>query len=732
MKTDIGSTPIVEGEQTFATAPMGSSAPDSITIGGGSIWVEYGNGANSMGTPPGSSTIVQYSMKGQVENTYTSMGLADGLKYDPVTGNVWVLNNNDGNSTLQFINPATAQISAPLQYDSGYVYGSTSSRGFDDVVFDGNRVFLSETNPANPGDPVIVQLLNGQAPFGTLKTTAILSLGDTGTNLVTGQTHQTLPMTDPDSLKVLPNGELLLTGEADGAYIFVKNPGTAHQTESFVQLPAGNTPDDAIMPTSRSGTFYISNQGANDIISVKVTGLNTNDLYADITSKNELVQIDPRTGAITPIVTGLNSPHGLAFVPSVSDAETPKLSDSSEFSGTRGSGHGGDSGNEQDADHGMRKRQPDHIVVVIEENHDADQIIGSSNAPYINGTLVKDGLYYSNAHGTDHPSQPNYLELFSGANPGVQGVNSPLQQHYPAGTESTPAAQYALAHGDDYNTGQPFSVPNLGAELLAAGKSFAGYSEDLPLVGFTSVDNGTSGINGNRSYVEKHNPWAQFQGSGPNQLPADTNQPFTAFQSISDFSKLPTVSFVVPNEYNDMHDTVSKNGLYADPSTPGFDKFGAPVNGDSTIQNGDTWLKNNLEAYRQWATTHDSLLVTVWDENDYDFTDPNNIPMIVDGDPRLVQPGVNSSYVNHFDLLNTLEGYYGLAPTGKAATADGLPSGSNGKLIPDHGDGNDTANIALLRNYMASSFAAPSNGHGGTLVSDPGTTQQPLVAQPHA
>jgi hypothetical protein len=86
MKTDIGSTPIVEGEQTFATAPMGSSAPDSITIGGGSIWVEYGNGANSMGTPPGSSTIVQYSMKGQVENTYTSMGLADGLKYDPGDG----------------------------------------------------------------------------------------------------------------------------------------------------------------------------------------------------------------------------------------------------------------------------------------------------------------------------------------------------------------------------------------------------------------------------------------------------------------------------------------------------------------------------------------------------------------------------------------------------------------------------------------------------------------------
>jgi hypothetical protein len=247
---------------------------------------------------------------------------------------VWVLNNNDGNATLQFINPATRQVSAPLTYGSGYVYGANSGRGFDDVVFDGNRVFLSETNPANPGDPVIVELLNGQAPFGTLQTTGILSFGDTGTNLVTGQTNQTLPMTDPDSLKLLPNGELLLTGEADGAYIFVKDPGTARQTESFVTLPAGDVPDDAIMPTSRSGTFYISSQGANDIVSVTVTGLNTHDLYADIANKNELVQIDPTTGVVTPLVTGLSSPHGLAFVPSVADTATPSPWGSRQFAGT--------------------------------------------------------------------------------------------------------------------------------------------------------------------------------------------------------------------------------------------------------------------------------------------------------------------------------------------------------------------------------------------------------------
>jgi hypothetical protein len=298
----------------LATAPSGSSAPDSISLGGGSLWVEYGNGADSTGAF-GSSTIVQYGALGQIESSYTITGLADGLKYDPYTGDVWALLNNDGNAALQIIDPATGQVSPVMTYGSGYVYGADSTRGFDDVVFDGKRVFLSETNPANPGDPVIVQLLNGTAPFGTLQTQGILSFGDTGTNLVTGQTNQTLPMTDPDSLKLLPNGDLLLTGEADGAYIFVHDPGTLHQTESFVQLPSGYVGDDAIMPTASSGMFFISNQGANDVLAVTATGLSTHDLYADIPSLNELVQIDPKTGAITPLVTGLSSPHGLAFLP---------------------------------------------------------------------------------------------------------------------------------------------------------------------------------------------------------------------------------------------------------------------------------------------------------------------------------------------------------------------------------------------------------------------------------
>jgi hypothetical protein len=45
-----------------------------------------------------------------------------------------------------------------------------------------------------------------------------------------------------------------------------------------------------------------------------------------------------------------------------------------------------------------------------------------------------------------------------------------------------------------------------------------------------------------------------------------------------------------------------------------------------------------------------------------------------------------------------------------------------------------TANIALLGSYMASSFAAASDGHGGTMISAAAqsTNETPLVTQPHA
>src|ERR1700709_183095 len=94
---------------------------------------------------------------------------------------------------------------------------------------------------------------------------------------------------------------------------------------------------------------------------------------------------------------------------------------------------------------------PDHVVVVIEENHSHSEIIGNPDAPYTNW-LAENGLSLADAHGLTHPSQPNYIGLFSGSTQGVVDNNGP----------------YTF-----------INVPNLGSQLFAAGKSFIGYAEGL-------------------------------------------------------------------------------------------------------------------------------------------------------------------------------------------------------------------------------------------------------------
>jgi hypothetical protein len=242
----------------FATGgPVGGSQPDSITDGAGSVWVEYGNGADSTGAS-GSSTIVQYSAtSGAVQHNYTISGLVDGLKFNPTTGMVWALQNNDGNATLSLINPTTHALSGPLTYAV-----TSTTRGYDDVAFLDGNVYLSYTNPVNPTDPVLQKVNQGNSPSGTLTTT----------NIVTAQ-QLNQPMPDTDSLKSTPNGELVLTSEGDGPgtgnpvgeYTLISHPGAANQTVTNVPVTNGGSNvqgiDDVIFPGAKSGWLLCCRNG---------------------------------------------------------------------------------------------------------------------------------------------------------------------------------------------------------------------------------------------------------------------------------------------------------------------------------------------------------------------------------------------------------------------------------------------------------------------------------------
>src|SRR5437773_2480330 len=84
-----------------------------------------------------------------------------------------------------------------------------------------------------------------------------------------------------------------------------------------------------------------------------------------------------------------------------------------------------------------------------------------------------------------------------------------------------------------------------------------GHSEDLPTAGSLVTKSG--------EYARKHNPASDFT-----DVPASSNLPFSAFPG-SDFTKLLTVSMLIPNQVHDMH--------------------------SGSVRAADSWLKSNLGAY---------------------------------------------------------------------------------------------------------------------------------------
>jgi phosphatidylinositol-3-phosphatase len=234
--------------------------------------------------------------------------------------------------------------------------------------------------------------------------------------------------------------------------------------------------------------------------------------------------------------------------------------------------------------------RPDHVVIVVEENHPYNSIIGSPNAPYIN-SLAQSGALFSNSSAVAHPSEPNYLALFSGSTQGIADDSCP----------------------------HTFAGPDLGGNLFTAHLSFGGYSESLPHTSFTGCTSPALAP----VYARKHNPWVNFS-----DVPASANLSLTSFPS--NYDALPTISMVVPNLQNDMH--------------------------DGSIQQGDSWLQTHINGYVSWAKTHNSLLIVTWDEDD--GTTPNHIPTIMVG--PMVKSASYTTAITHYSVLRTLEDMYGL------------------------------------------------------------------------
>ena len=241
--------------------------------------------------------------------------------------------------------------------------------------------------------------------------------------------------------------------------------------------------------------------------------------------------------------------------------------------------------------------QPAHVVIVVEENRSESNIIGSKSTPFINA-LAANGANMAQSFAEAHPSEPNYLALFAGSTFGLTKDACPV------------------------NGG---NTPNLASELLAAGDTFIGYAEGLPAVGSTACSAG--------KYARKHVPWANFSN-----VPPANSLPFSAFP-MGNYANLPTVSFVIPNNDDNMH--------------------------DGSVAQGDAWLSQQLSGYANWAVANNSLLIVTWDEDD--GGPRNQIPTVIYG--AHVQPGIYNEPISHYSVLSTLEQMYGLPKTGNAANA---------------------------------------------------------------
>jgi hypothetical protein len=244
--------------------------------------------------------------------------------------------------------------------------------------------------------------------------------------------------------------------------------------------------------------------------------------------------------------------------------------------------------------------RPDHVVIVMLENKDEGDALRDGH--YL-ASLARSGASLTDMHAETHPSQPNYVALFSGDTHGITDDSCP--------------------HTSD--------APNLAGELVDAGYTFAGYSEDLPEPGYTGCEHD--------GYARKHSPWTNFSS-----VPASANQPLDAMPT--DYSTLPTVSFVIPNLCHDMH--------------------------DCSIAEGDAWLRDALDPYATWARTHNSLLLVSFDESESKHDSDNHIATVAVGER--VSPGPVTERADHYALLRTLEDLYGLPALGHSADAAAIPA----------------------------------------------------------
>jgi phospholipase C len=266
----------------------------------------------------------------------------------------------------------------------------------------------------------------------------------------------------------------------------------------------------------------------------------------------------------------------------------------------------------------------DHIFVLMEENHEYDQIIGNTNAPNINSWAKTYGLA-TNYFAVTHPSAPNYVALTGGSYFGIQDDN-------------------------DWQT-HKLNDPSITSQIDAVKTlSWKSYFQTMPKKGFTGDCYPSSCL-----YASKHNGPIYFDSVNESKKELKKETPITQLTTDLATGKLPSWAFIVPDICHDMHGGVGDctNSTDAELVAAG-DTYAAGIY--QQITTAPFWTQGN------------NMLVVVWDEGSTNNGGGGQVAAIIitNNGVRGVQD--NTQY-SHYSLLGSIEAALGLGCLQNTCTA---------------------------------------------------------------
>jgi hypothetical protein len=321
----------------FIKAPLTTEKPDSIIQVGTALFIGYQNAGDVKdGSVPGlMNEVVQYDLTTnppKLLNTFNVPGHVDGLMAKSNT-EIWAMANEDGNPELTIINLTTGTQKTYQATVNPPLHGG----GFDDMQLINDVVYVSASNPSNPGTaPPTVVSLTLNANGTTFDVAPVLNGGAMAVDITpsvggspnpTFNTMVPLILTDPDSEATDSSGNLVLDSQADGKLVFIKNPGPA-QSVSLLTLTLFNDKDGPVTPVDDT-RFVPAAPGPKGMLYMLFTDASNTTYRVDAPfmagdayscGQGQVMRLDIKSGHLTPVVVSLGNaaalqdPHGMVFI----------------------------------------------------------------------------------------------------------------------------------------------------------------------------------------------------------------------------------------------------------------------------------------------------------------------------------------------------------------------------------------------------------------------------------